>query len=158
MTRRTIIAVILAATLVLAAAACGGDDEASSGGTTEATTTEGTTTEGTTTEGTTTEGTTTGGGSAAGELEGETGPGFTIEVKMNGEDAESVPAGTYTLKVEDKSDMHNFHLIGPGVDNVVTEVAFVGDKTVTVTLQPGTYTYQCDPHAASGMKGTFEVT
>src|SRR5919109_38191 len=116
MTRRTITALLLAATLVLAAAACGGDDEASSGGTTEATTTEGTTTEGTTTEGTT-----TGGGSAAGELEGETGPGFTIEVKMNGEDAESVPAGTFTL-------------------------------------QPGTYTYQCDPHAASGMKGTFEVT
>jgi plastocyanin len=40
----------------------------------------------------------------------------------------------------------------------VTEVSFVGDKTVTVTLNKGTYTYQCDPHASSGMKGTFEVT
>jgi plastocyanin len=29
---------------------------------------------------------------------------------------------------------------------------------VTVTLQKGTYTYQCDPHASQGMKGTFEVT
>jgi plastocyanin len=37
-------------------------------------------------------------------------------------------------------------------------VAFQGDKNVTVTLKPGTYTYQCDPHAASGMKGTFTVT
>jgi plastocyanin len=26
-----------------------------------------------------------------------------------------------------------------------------------VTLQKGTYTYQCDPHASSGMKGTFTV-
>jgi plastocyanin len=91
-------------------------------------------------------------------LEGEVGPGFSIEVKQNGKDAETVRAGTYTLKVEDKSDQHNFHLIGSGVDDVVTDVGFVGDKTVTVTLKKGTYTYQCDPHASSGMKGTFEVT
>ena len=135
--------------LVLGAAACG------SGGSSEETTTEQATTEQTTTEQTTTEG---GGGSASGTLEGETGPGFEIEVKQNGEDAESVKAGTYTLKVEDKSASHNFHLIGPGVDKVVTDVGFVGDKTVTVTLKKGTYTYQCDPHASSGMKGTFEVT
>lgn len=135
--------------LVLGAAACGG------GGSSEETTTEQATTEQTTTDQTTTEG---GGGSASGTLEGETGPGFEIEVKQNGEDAESVKAGTYTLKVEDKSASHNFHLIGPGVDKVVTDVGFVGDKTVTVTLKKGTYTYQCDPHASSGMKGTFEVT
>ena len=131
--------------LVLGAAACGG------GGSSEETTTEQATTEQTTTEG-------GGGGSASGTLEGETGPGFEIEVKQNGKDAESVKAGTYTLKVEDKSASHNFHLIGPGVDKVVTDVGFVGDKTVTVTLKKGTYTYQCDPHASSGMKGTFQVT
>ena len=136
--------------LVLGAAACGG------GASSEETTTEQATTEQTTTDQTTTEG--GGGGSASGTLEGETGPGFEIEVKQNGEDAESVKAGTYTLKVEDKSASHNFHLIGPGVDKVVTDVGFVGDKTVTVTLKKGTYTYQCDPHASSGMKGTFEVT
>ncbi|MFL5921385.1 MAG: plastocyanin/azurin family copper-binding protein [Gaiellaceae bacterium] len=134
----------VALVLVFAAAACGGSSSS-----------EGTTTGGTTTAETTTSG---GGGSAAGTLEGETGPGFEIEVKQNGQDAESVKAGTYTLKVEDKSASHNFHLIGPGVDNVVTDVSFVGDKTVTVTLQKGTYTYQCDPHASSGMKGTFKVT
>ena len=135
--------------LVLGAAACGG------GGSSEETTTEQATTEQTTTEGGVGGG---GGGSASGTLEGETGPGFEIEVKQNGEDAESVKAGTYMLKVEDKSASHNFHLIGPGVDKVVTDVGFVGDKTVTVTLKQGTYTYQCDPHASSGMKGTFEVT
>ncbi len=128
---------LVAAMLVLGAAACGGGSSSSS------------------------EETTSGGGasaSASGTLEGETGPGFTIEVKQNGEDAESVKAGTYTLKVEDKASIHNFHLIGPGVDNTVTTVPFVGEKTVTVTLKKGTYTYQCDPHAATGMKGTFEVT
>jgi len=135
--------------LVLGAAACGG------GGSSEETTTEQATTEQTTTEG---GGGGGGGGSASGTLEGETGPGFEIEVKQNGEDAESVKAGTYMLKVEDKSASHNFHLIGPGVDKVVTDVGFVGDKTVTVTLKKGTYTYQCDPHASSGMKGTFQVT
>jgi plastocyanin len=41
---------------------------------------------------------------------------------------------------------------------VVTDVGFIGDKTVTVTLKEGTYTYQCDPHVSSGMRGTFEVT
>lgn len=130
--------------LVLGASACGGgggNDESSSP-----------------TEATTTQASGGGGASASGTLEGETGPGFEIEVKQNGEDAESVKAGTYTLKVEDKSDQHNFHLIGPGVDMKVTDVGFVGDKSVTVTLKKGTYTYQCDPHASSGMKGTFEVT
>lgn len=130
--------------LVLGAAACGG------GGNDESATTEATTTQAAGGGG--------GGESASGTLEAETGPGFEIEVKQNGEDAESVKAGTYTLKVEDKSDQHNFHLTGPGVDEKVTDVGFVGDKTVTVTLKKGTYTYQCDPHASSGMKGTFEVT
>ena len=135
-----------AVALVLGASACGGGGGNDSGApTTEATTTQASGGGG-------------GGGSASGTLEGEVGPGFTIEVKQNGKDAESVEAGTYTLKVEDKSDQHNFHLTGPGVDDMVTDVGFVGDKTVTVTLKRGTYTYQCDPHAASGMKGSFEVT
>jgi len=133
--------------LMLGASACGGGGGNDEGSATEATTTQASSGGGG-----------GGGASASGTLEGETGPGFEIEVKQNGEDAESVKAGTYTLKVEDKSDQHNFHLIGPGVDKKVTEVGFVGDKTVTVTLKKGTYTYQCDPHAASGMKGTFEVT
>ena len=149
MTRKTTIAAVLGAlTLVLVASACGGGSSSSGG---ETATTEATST----TEAMTT---TEGGPSTSAELDGEVGPGFEIEVKQHGEDAESVSAGTYTLKVEDKSDIHNFHLIGPGVDQEVTSVPFEGEKTVTVTLEPGTYTYQCDPHASQGMKGTFEVT
>jgi plastocyanin len=155
MTPRTTIALLLiGAALAFGAFACGGDDNSSAGGDT---TTEATTTEATTTEETTSEETTTGEMGGSNTLKGETGPGFTIEVSQNGQDAETVKAGTYTLEVEDKSDQHNFHLIGPGVDKEVTEVPFVGDKSVTVTLKKGTYTYQCDPHASSGMKGTFTV-
>ncbi len=148
--------VLIGLALVVGLAACGSDDDDSSAG--EGTTTQ--VTEPTTTEGTTTDGTTTGDddGSAQGELEGETGPGFEIKVREDGEDVESVSAGTYTLSVEDQSQMHNFRLIGPGVNEEVTDVPFVGEKSVTVTLQPGTYTFQCDPHAAQGMKGTFTVT
>jgi plastocyanin len=146
MTPRTTIALLLVGVaLAFGAVACGGDDNSSAGGET------------TTTEATTTEETTTGETGGSSTLKGETGPGFTIEVSQNGQDAETVKAGTYTLEVEDKSNQHNFHLIGPGVDEKVTDVPFVGDKSVTVTLQKGTYTYQCDPHASSGMKGTFTV-
>jgi plastocyanin len=142
MIRSTTIALVLVgAALAFGATACGGGGSSAGDQTTEATTTS------------------EGGGSASasGTLDGEVGPGFDIEVKQDGKDAETVKAGTYTLKVEDKADIHDFHLIGPGVDKVVTDVAFKGEKTVTVTLQKGTYTYQCDPHASAGMKGTFEV-
>ena len=147
MTRKTAIAFLLIGmALTFGVAACGGGSSSSSDEPPAAISTG---------SGTTTEG---GGGTASGTLDGEVGPGFTIEVSQNGEDAETVKAGTYTLHVEDKSAMHNFHLIGPGIDDEVTDVPFVGEKSVTVTLQKGTYTYQCDPHAASGMKGTFTVT
>ena len=66
-------------------------------------------------------------------------------------------AGKYVIKVEDKSSIHNFHLFGPGV-NKKTSVSGTGTQTWTVTLKPGKYTYQCDIHAASGMKGIFKVT
>jgi plastocyanin len=91
-------------------------------------------------------------------LTGKVGPGFTIDVERGGKDVKTLKAGTYQLVVQDKASIHNFHLLGPGLNKKVTSVAFVGTKTVTVTLKRGTYTYQCDPHAAVGMKGTFRVT
>ena len=90
-------------------------------------------------------------------LTGEVGPGYTIEVKLNGKDLKTIKAGTYKIKVEDKASVHDFHLTGPGV-NKATAVGFVGDRTWTITLKPGKYTYKCDPHALLGMKGTFRVT
>ena len=91
------------------------------------------------------------------QLVGTVGPGFTIGVKMNGKSVKTLKAGTYTLVVHDKAAIHDFRLIGPGVNKAITTVPFVGTKTVTVTLKKGKYTYQCDPHAAAGMKGNFTV-
>ncbi|TML73009.1 MAG: hypothetical protein E6G13_04060 [Actinobacteria bacterium] len=90
-------------------------------------------------------------------LTGEAGPGFSIEVTKAGKDVKTLKAGKYTIKVEDKSSIHNFHLIGPGV-NKKTSVSFTGETTWKVTLKPGKYTYQCDIHVAAGMKGSFKVT
>jgi plastocyanin len=90
-------------------------------------------------------------------LTGEVGPGFTIEVKKAGKDLKTIKAGTYKIKVEDKASIHNFRLKGPGL-NKKTGVAFKGETTWTIKLMAGRYTYQCDPHAARGMKGSFRVT
>lgn len=95
-------------------------------------------------------------GKSAG-LVGEVGPGFSIELTLNGKDVKTLKAGTYRLKVEDRSTRHDFHLIGKGL-NRATTVAFMGEQTWRVTFKPGKVTYQCDPHAAAGMKGSFRVT
>jgi plastocyanin len=95
---------------------------------------------------------------AATPLAGTVGPGFTITLAKAGKKVTSLKAGSYAITVSDKASIHDFHLLGPGVNKVITTVPFVGKKSVTVTLKKGTYTYQCDPHAASGMKATFKVT
>ena len=95
--------------------------------------------------------------SSAVTLKGETGPGYSIDVEKAGKDLKTIKAGTYKIKVEDKSSIHNFHLIGPGL-NKKTSISFKGETTWTIKLKPGKYTYQCDAHAALGMKGSFKVT
>lgn len=97
------------------------------------------------------------GQAATPKLVGTVGPSFTIKVTKAGKAVKTLKAGTYKIAVNDKSDMHNFHLIGPGV-NKKTTVAFTGTKTWTVKLKKGKYRFQCDPHAANGMKGSFRVT
>ncbi len=84
-------------------------------------------------------------------LTGVVGPDFTISM-----DQTSVPAGTYTLEIDDKSDAHNFHMTGEGVD-VTTTVPEIAKQTFEVTLVAGTYAFICDPHA-EGMKGELTVT
>jgi plastocyanin len=95
---------------------------------------------------------------AATPLAGTVGPGFSITLAKAGKKVTSLKAGSYAITVSDKASIHDFHLLGPGVNKMITTVPFVGKKSVTVTLKKGTYTYQCDPHAASGMKATFKVT
>jgi plastocyanin len=93
---------------------------------------------------------------AATKLVGTVGPSFTITLKKAGKKVTTLKAGKYTITVQDKSDFHNFHLMGPGV-NKKTTVSQVKTLTWTVTLKKGTYRYVCDPHSTS-MKGSFKVT
>jgi plastocyanin len=95
---------------------------------------------------------------AATPLAGTVGPGFTIKLTKGGKAVKTLKAGSYKVTVQDKAKIHDFDLFGPGVKKVITTVPFVGTKSVTVTFKKGTYTFQCDPHASSGMKGTFKVT
>src|SRR4051794_12406041 len=84
-------------------------------------------------------------------LIGTDGPGFTITISKK-----TATAGTYTIVIRDKSNIHNFRLTGPGV-NKLTSVPWVGTKTWTVKLKKGIYQFVCDPHATI-MKGVLRVT
>ena len=121
---------LLLAALALPLSACGGDDEEETGGdaTTEASAGDGST------------------------LSGTVGPGF--DISLDGTDG--LTAGDYTLTVEDLSSAHNFHPTGPGDVDVSTSVGDEGEESFQVTLEPGEYTFVCDPHA-SQMRGTFTV-
>ena len=137
MNRRHLTLGILLLVLGLALAGCGGDNNDGSG---EAIAT---------TEASTTSGGSSGGGTT---LNGSVGPGF--DISLDGTDG--ITAGDYTLVVNDQSTAHNFHLTGPGGVDVSTEVSEEGEKTFDVTLVPGEYKFQCDPHA-SQMNGSFTV-
>lgn len=90
------------------------------------------------------------------ELFATVGPGFTITLRDDqGRDVTQLDPGDYRIVVEDRSDFHNFHLIGPGVDRA-TEVEGMGTVTWEVTLVEGRFEYQCDPHSDS-MSGRFVV-
>jgi hypothetical protein len=59
------------------------------------------------------------------------------------------------VQVDDKADIHNFHLFGPGLSKFTTPEE-VTQTTWNVTFQEGTYNYVCDPHNFT-MKGSFTV-
>lgn len=91
-----------------------------------------------------------------GTLLATVGPGFSITLKrQNGTVVKSLARGTWKIVVDDKSSVHNFHLTGSGV-NKLTSVKSVTKVNWTVTLNPGTYKFVCDPHANT-MKGQFTV-
>jgi hypothetical protein len=91
-----------------------------------------------------------------GQLTGSVGPGYAISLTdSTGAAVRHLAPGTYTLAVHDQSDIHNFHLNGPGVD-VSTDIDFVGDRTFPITVVDGTYTFVCDAHFGT-MRGSFTV-
>jgi plastocyanin len=89
-----------------------------------------------------------------GKLFGSVGPGFSITLRdAQGNTVTRVDPGTYEIEVRDLSDMHTFHLRGPGVDER-TQVESTGTVTWTVTFQDGNYTFFCDVHPQD-MRGDF---
>jgi len=65
-----------------------------------------------------------------------------------------LPAGVYLIEVHDYSSVHNFHLLGPGVDRS-TDVAFVGSVRWAVAFGwKDRYRFMSDPDAGQ-MRGTF---
>ena len=93
---------------------------------------------------------------ASNTLNGTVGPGFNITLTQGGKKVTKLKAGKYTIVVNDKASIHDFHLSGPGV-NKTTSVGGTGKTTWKVTLKKGKYHFQCDPHA-SFMKGSFTVS
>ena len=90
-------------------------------------------------------------------LRGTVGPGFTITLKTaQGTLVKKLKAGTYTVQIRDLSPIHDFHLLGPGV-NKKTSVVNTGSVTWTVRLTRGLYRYHCDPHRTI-MHGSFTVS
>jgi predicted small secreted protein len=130
--RRKNLLPLLLVVLGFVLAGCGGDDE--DAGDDAATTAE------------------SGSGGGGTTLNGSVGPGFDISISG----ADGLTAGDYSLVVDDQSSAHNFHLTGPGGVDVSTDVAAEGEESFDVTLEPGEYTFVCDPHA-SQMRGTFTV-
>jgi hypothetical protein len=90
-------------------------------------------------------------------VQGTVGPGFTITLTLAGKKATNLKKGVrYRFLIRDRSSIHDFHLIGPGVNRVLTSVDFTGTKSVVLRLRKGMYRFVCDPHA-SVMHGSFRV-
>jgi hypothetical protein len=88
-------------------------------------------------------------------LSGTVGPAFSIALRdANGVKVTHLDPGAYTITINDQSDLHNFHLKGPGV-NELTSIEGIGKTTWNVTFVDGLYTYNCDVHL--NLKGSFRV-
>jgi plastocyanin len=87
----------------------------------------------------------------------DTGPSSPISLKKAGAKVSSLPAGTYTVKVNDKTTEHNFYLFGPGV-TIRTGVEFKGKRSFSVTFKKGkVYRFLCTVDPLT-MKGRFRAT
>jgi plastocyanin len=81
---------------------------------------------------------------------------FSISLSdASGSPVTHLDPGTYDVAVHDLSEMHNFHLHGPGVQQA-TAVGNVEDVVWTVTLTDGKYAFDCAAHPAT-MNGWFTV-
>jgi hypothetical protein len=90
-------------------------------------------------------------------LVGTDGPGYTINLKLNGTAVKTLKAGTYKVVIHDKATIHGWSLDGPnGFAKDVSPVPFTGTKTVILKLKAGSYKFYCPAHEAT-MFGRFKV-
>ena len=91
------------------------------------------------------------------KLTGTVGPGFTITLKRLGKF--KTIEGRHVL--DHRRGQVEHPQLPPAwagsVNKEITQIGFVGTKTVIVKLVKGTYTFICDPHFTT-MKGSFKVT
>ena len=90
-----------------------------------------------------------------------TNDGFTITLNdATGKKVSELAPVTYTVVVQDRSAIHNFHLAS-NEDSTVdfrTDLEFVGERSFTVTFRERTrYAYACEPHWRV-MNGSFVVS
>jgi hypothetical protein len=95
--------------------------------------------------------------SATPTLTGTDGPGYTINLKLNGKAVKTLKAGSYKVVIHDKATLHGWSLDGPhGFAKDISPVPFVGTKTVTLKLKAGSYKFYCPAHEPT-MFGHFTV-
>jgi hypothetical protein len=81
---------------------------------------------------------------------------FAISLSnASGSPVTQIDPGTYDIEVRDFSEMHNFRLHGPVVQQA-TAVGNVEDVVWTVTFADGKYVFDCAAHPSS-MSGWFTV-
>jgi plastocyanin len=138
MTRRALPLLLLLATFALGLAACGGGNEA-------ATTSAAATTA------------PSGGGGGGSTVKIAADPSGALKFDTTSLEA---TAGNVTIDFTNDSSLpHNVMLEGPGVEDKGTDTITGSSTSVTLDLQPGTYTFFCsvDGHRAAGMEGKLVV-
>jgi plastocyanin len=140
MTRRILMLTLAVVALSFAVAACGGDDDDEA----EEPAAEETT------------GETTGGDGGGTTIELAADPGGALAFDQT---ELTAPAGEVTIHLTNDAQIpHNVAVEGNGVDEV-SETVMGGDTSLTLTLEPGEYTFYCavPGHREGGMEGTLIV-
>ena len=145
---------LLATAVMLLAAGCGGDDDKGSDAGTKTDTVEEPAGDDT--------GTDTNDEATAPDASGE-----VIELGVDGNKLAfdrttlTAAAGSITLELDNTSTIvHNIAIEdASGSQLAAGELVGKGEtSTITVDLEPGTYTYFCEPHKSAGMTGTLTVS
>ena len=137
MTRRALPLLVLLAALALLLAACGGGSGESATTSSTATTASG------------------GGGGSTVKISAD--PSGALKFEQTSVEA---TAGKVTIDfTNDSSLSHDVKVEGNGVEDEGTDQVTGGSTSVTLDLQPGTYTFFCsvDGHRAAGMEGQLVV-